>query len=62
MCKGRAFALKEILIFTATIFTFYDMDPAKGEWKVPRAAKGIGTNPIKGDMRVRIKRRRMPSA
>ncbi|KAF4547978.1 Hypothetical protein D9617_33g038420 [Elsinoe fawcettii] len=62
MCKGRAFAVKEILIFTATIFTFYDMMPAKGGWKIPDPAKTTGTNGIKGDMRVRIKRRKIPAA
>ncbi|KAK5995489.1 Cytochrome P450 monooxygenase -like protein [Cladobotryum mycophilum] len=30
MCKGRAFALREMLLFTSSIITFYDMQPAKG--------------------------------
>ncbi|KAF2158138.1 putative P450 monooxygenase [Myriangium duriaei CBS 260.36] len=61
MCKGRQFAFREILMFTATIFTFWDMEPAKGgEWRMPKPVQLTGTNGIKGEMRVRLKRREIP--
>lgn len=61
MCKGRQFALKEILIFSASIFTFWDMEPARsGGWKIPAGTKATGTNGINGEMRVKIKRRSIP--
>ncbi|PNS15444.1 hypothetical protein CAC42_703 [Sphaceloma murrayae] len=62
MCKGRQFALKEVLMFTATIFSFYDMEPVSGDWKIPKPAKTPGTNGVKGGTMVRIRRRKMASA
>lgn len=60
MCKGRAFALREMLIYTAVIVTFYDIEPAGGRWAVPklepRAASKHSITPIRGW----IKKREFP--
>jgi len=62
MCKGRAFAAKEILIYTAIIISFWDMEMAGGgPWKIPRPYKATGTNGVKDDVRVWMKRRKIPS-
>ncbi|KAH6605776.1 cytochrome p450, partial [Trichoderma cornu-damae] len=40
MCKGRQFALREMLLYTAAIISFYDMQPPKGgSWSVPQTRK-----------------------
>ena len=58
MCKGRAFAAKEILLFTAAVITFWDIEPAGGgPWKMPRPYKATGANGAKDDVRVWIRRR-----
>ncbi len=63
MCKGRSFALKEILLFTAVIITFYDMEAVGGgPWKMPKQVRAAGTKKPKGDARVWIKRRKVPPA
>ncbi len=63
MCKGRAFAVKEILIFTAAIFTFYDIEPAGGgPWKLPSYGRAAGTKRPVGGMKVWIRRRKLPAS
>ncbi|KAJ4861735.1 ABC transporter transmembrane region domain-containing protein [Trichoderma breve] len=40
MCKGRQFALREMLLYAAAIITFYDMQPPKGgSWSEPQTRK-----------------------
>ncbi|KUI64608.1 25-hydroxycholesterol 7-alpha-hydroxylase [Cytospora mali] len=61
MCKGRQFAAKEILVFTASIIMMYDMQPAGGgPWKLPEQAKAAGTKRPTSSTRVWIKSRELP--
>lgn len=61
MCKGRAFAQKEALMFTAAIVSFWDMEAKSGgEWKLPKPKRATGTKTTDEDQRVWIKRRVMP--
>ncbi|KAK2606251.1 hypothetical protein QQS21_003299 [Conoideocrella luteorostrata] len=62
MCKGRAFALREMLLYVSMIISYYDMVPPEGAgWDEPatckRAASRYPTKPIK----VWIKRRDITS-
>lgn len=58
MCKGRAFAQKEVLIFIATIISFWDIEPVGGgPWKMPRHVKASGTYTTNDNTKVWIKRR-----
>jgi len=58
MCKGRQYAAKELLLFTAVIITFWDIEAAGGgPWKMPRSLRAAGTNGVKEDVRVWMKRR-----
>lgn len=60
MCKGRQFALKEILTFTAAILAIYDMEPAGGgPWKLPKQSNGAGTKRPASSTRVWVKSRAM---
>lgn len=61
MCKGRAFALKEIMAFTAAIVAVWDIEPQGGEqWKMPKPKQTLGVNGTSDDMRVWLKRRQLP--
>lgn len=61
MCKGRAFALKETMAFTAAIIALWDFEPrGGGEWKMPRHKKATGVYSTSDDTRVWIKRRKLP--
>ncbi|KAI3397718.1 hypothetical protein diail_10487 [Diaporthe ilicicola] len=58
MCKGRQFAVKEILLFSAAILSIYDMEPAGGgPWKLPKQKPGVGTKKPASSTRVWIKNR-----
>lgn len=60
MCKGRAFAFKEIMLFSAAIISLWDMVPAGGgPWKMPRPSKATGVYSTYDDTRVWLKRRRV---
>lgn len=60
MCKGRHFALREMLLYVAVIITFYDIQSPKGEpWKVPQTVKPLATRLPKKPLRVWIKRREL---
>ncbi len=60
MCKGRTFALKECMIFTAAIVALWDIEPAQGgEWKMPRHRKASGVYNTGDDTKVWLKRRQM---
>ncbi|KAK5001256.1 hypothetical protein LTR66_000033 [Elasticomyces elasticus] len=63
MCKGRAFAQRECLMFTAAIVAMWDVEPARGreQWEMPRPKKATGVYATKDDVRVRISRRKLPT-
>lgn len=62
MCKGRAFALKEVMMFTAAIVSMWDIEAAGGgTWKMPKHAKATGVYSTRDDTRVWIKARKMPA-
>ena len=62
MCKGRAFALREMLLYTAVIISFYDMEPAQGRaWEAPQTYRLAATRHPKTPIRVRIRRRPQPA-
>jgi len=58
MCKGRAFAQKEALVFTAAFISMWDMKPAgDGAWNMPRYKPATGVYSTNDDVRVWISRR-----
>jgi hypothetical protein len=58
MCKGRAFAQKEALVFTAAFISMWDMKPVGGSaWKMPRYKPATGVYSTNDDVRVWISRR-----
>lgn len=58
MCKGRQFALREILLYTAAVITFYDMQaPKGGSWSEPQTRKLVANRHPKKSLKVWIKRR-----
>ncbi|RFU78993.1 cytochrome p450 [Trichoderma arundinaceum] len=62
MCKGRQFALREMLLYTAAIITFYDMQPPKGSsWSVPQTRQLVANKHPKKPFKVWIKRRELPA-
>lgn len=62
MCKGRAFAMRELIIYTAVIITMWEMQPAggRGEWPTLKTSKQAATKHPTGKCRVWIKRRELP--
>lgn len=63
MCKGRTFALREMLLYSAIIVSFYDMQPPKGQsWEAPRTYKSVATRHPKTPIKVWIKRREHPAS
>lgn len=60
MCKGRQFAAKESMLFTAAIVSMWEIDPVSGgEWKIPRHKKATGVYSTSDSTRVWIKRRKL---
>lgn len=59
MCKGRVFALKESLLFTAAIISMWEIEPAGEDkkWKIPKHRKATGVYGTDEVTRVWIKRR-----
>ncbi|KAF7188476.1 Cytochrome P450 7A1 [Pseudocercospora fuligena] len=58
MCKGRHFAVKEVMIFTAAIISMWDMEAAGGgEWKMPASRKTTATHGTDDECRVWVSRR-----
>ena len=58
MCKGRAFAFKECMMFTAAIISMWDIEAAGGgPWKMPRHKRATGVYSTNDDTRVWLKRR-----
>lgn len=63
MCKGRAFAQKEVLVFAAAIISFWEIEAAGGgPWKMPRHKKATGTYTTNDNIKVWIKPRVLPEA
>ena len=63
MCKGRAFAQKEVLTFAAAIISLWDIEAVGGgPWKMPKHKKGTGTYLTNDNTKVWIKRRVLPVA
>lgn len=61
MCKGRAFAFKEIMIFAAAIISMWEIDPVNGgEWKMPKHRKATAVYATSDSTRVWIKQRKLP--
>lgn len=60
MCKGRAYALRELLVYVASILSFYDIIPPEGEsWGEPKTTKRVGTRHAAGPVKVWIKKRQL---
>lgn len=58
MCKGRQYAVREILLFSAAIIAVYDIQPVGGgEWKMPKSRRTTGTKQPVQETRVWIKTR-----
>ena len=63
MCKGRAFAFKEIMLFSAAIISMWEIDPVNGgEWKFPKQRKATAVYGTDSSTRVWIKQRKLPIA
>lgn len=59
MCKGRAFALREAMLFTAIVISMWDIQPqGGGKWKMPKHKKATGTYVTSDDTRVWVSRRK----
>lgn len=58
MCKGRAFALRELMLYTAVILSFYEIEAPEGlGWMMPKTEKRAATrHPLK-PLTVWVKRR-----
>ncbi|EAW08003.1 cytochrome P450 [Aspergillus clavatus NRRL 1] len=57
-CKGRAFAERKILLFSAAIISMWDIEPVEGsEFKIPRHRRSTGQFAPKNDIRVRMSTR-----
>ncbi|KAF2208591.1 hypothetical protein CERZMDRAFT_48989 [Cercospora zeae-maydis SCOH1-5] len=60
MCKGRAFAVKEAMLFTAMIISLWEIEPkGGGKWQMPKHKKATGTYSTSEDTRVWIHRRKL---
>jgi hypothetical protein len=62
MCKGRAYAFRELMLYSAVIISMYEIQPAggKGEWPTFKTVKQAATKHPAGKCRVWIKRRELP--
>ncbi|RDA93062.1 hypothetical protein CP533_0681 [Ophiocordyceps camponoti-saundersi (nom. inval.)] len=59
MCKGRAFALRELMLYAAVIVSLYDMRPPDGEeWPAPETYKLVATRHSKTPIRLWVSRRK----
>lgn len=59
MCKGRAFAEREVLTMVAGLLTLWDVEPADetGQWRLPKRKKATGVHMPVEDVCVRVRRR-----
>ncbi|KAF2719864.1 putative P450 monooxygenase [Polychaeton citri CBS 116435] len=63
MCKGRAFALKEVLMFVAAIVAVWDIDPVGGgKWEMPQHRKATGVYGTDDNIKVWVRRREMQAS
>lgn len=63
MCKGRGFALKEALMYSAAIITMWEIQPAKGgPWEMPKHRRATGIYATDSDTRVHVTRRKFASS
>jgi cytochrome P450 len=61
MCMGKLFAEGEVLAFVAGIVALWDFEPAGVDgWQIPNHARASGVTVPKTDIRVRIRRRKLP--
>jgi hypothetical protein len=60
MCKGRAFAFKECMMFAAAIISLWDIGAGDDkEWKMPKHQKATGVYNTSDSTRVWIKKRKL---
>ncbi|KAI5365387.1 putative cytochrome P450 [Septoria linicola] len=60
MCKGRAFALKEAMLFTAAIISMWEIEPkGGGKWRMPKHKRATGTYTTSEETRVWVSRRKL---
>lgn len=58
MCKGRAFAVREMMMYSAVILSMYDIQPPEGQsWTVPKMETRSATRHPLQPLRVWMKRR-----
>ena len=57
MCKGRAFAEREVLAFAAAIIATWDIETRDGKWIHPGRRVASAAVMPKNDVRVRMRRR-----
>lgn len=58
MCKGRAFANREMMMFTSILISMYDIKAPEGkDFQIPKTEKKVATRYPCKPMRVWIKRR-----
>lgn len=61
MCKGRNFAVRELIMFTAVILTMYDIRPPEGKkLEVPGTVKQAASKVPNKKTPVWVKRRNLP--
>lgn len=61
MCKGRFFALKECMGFVAAVVAMWELEiKGGGEWRFPRHRKATGVYGTGDDVRVWVRRRKVP--
>lgn len=61
MCKGKNFAVRELIMFTAVILTMWDIRAPEGEeLKVPGTVKQAASKVPDQKTMVWVKRRKLP--
>lgn len=62
MCKGRNFAVRELMMFTAVILTMYDIRAPEGKtMDVPGTVKQAASKVPNKKTPVWVRRRKMPT-
>ena len=61
MCKGKLFAEGEVLAYVAGVIALWDFEPMGADgWQIPGHIRATGVTLPKTDIRVRIRRRKLP--
>ncbi|KAI9772966.1 MAG: hypothetical protein M1840_008848 [Geoglossum simile] len=61
ICKGKVFAEGEVLACVAGIIALWDFEPIGADgWQIPHRVRASGVTLPKTDVRVRIRRRKLP--